>query len=438
MPTAPLSAYDRLFLAGHEALQRRGLPGHHCFIWLDLTSPIDRAVLDAAYLAASRKIPLVSAGIEYSIMLARARWRYSFSETDVAPIESHDLTVSPHPTAAIQAEILSALREPLDPAEGRQLRLYYFEHAGGATLVLRWPHYLMDLEGAQGFLLEMQQASASMAANDGGREPPLAYPPAWSRHYLRRWWSGVTRHRAVARLQARQFPEHHIDPHATADFIIRKWSVAQSAAVTDAAKRLHRSGPMLHTRHLLTASLRGLDDLADELGMTPGDHYLVPLPMLRPRRTPRTKLACNDLIIATIVINRELLRDPAALDASLMSQIDEYVRGGDEATWLFMSYVGLLRKSHYEWMLRRQRMMARCSIGFTMFRAEPWSHGLLGVGVSNAYACGLPPIPPGVMLSFMRFGDRLNLGATFFPHVCTAAKVERLVERIEHHIGATK
>jgi len=435
MPTAPLSAYDRLFLAGHEALQRRGLPGHHCFIWLDLTSRIDRAALDAAYRAASSKIPLVSAGIEYSIMLARARWRYTLSESDVAPIESHDLTASSDAPVAVHSAILRALREPLDPAEGRQLRLYYFDHAGGATLVLRWPHYLMDLAGAQGFLLEMQHAST--ATNGRCRESPLAYPADWSRQYLRRWWMGVKRHRAVARLQSRQFPERNIDPHATADFIIRKWSAAQSAAVSDAAKRLHRSGPMLHTRHLLAAALRGLDDLADELGMTSGDQYLVPLPMLRPRRTPRTKLACNDLIIATLVVKRDLLRDPAALDASLVSQIDDYIHGGDEATWLFMSYVGLLRKSHYEWMFRRKRMMARCSIGFTMFRAETWTHGLLGAGVSNAYACGLPPIPPGVMLSFMRLGDRLNLGATFFPHVCTAANVERLVKRIEHHIGVT-
>ncbi len=448
MPHVALSAYDRLFLAGHEALQRRGLSGHLCFIWLELSGRVDRAALDAAYREASMRVPLVAAGIDYSLLTGRARWRYSRVESDIAPIEFHDLA---HGDAATEMRqvLMRAWREPQDPAEGRQLRLLCFERDDRSTLVLRWPHYLMDLEGAQGFLLEMQQAAAhgtSGAANGRGhathpndgvsvREKPLSYPPDWSRRWIRKWIEGVRRHRTVARLNSRQLPERSIDPNATADFVIRQWSAAQTATIFDTGKRGCLPGPLLHTRHLLVATARGLDDVAADLDMTPGDHYLITLPMLRPRRAPRTKLGCNDLVVATIVVKRDLLGDSTALHTSVLEQVDAYNRGGDEATWVFMSYVGLLRKRHYEWMLRRKSMMARCSIGFTNFRADAWSSGFLGGSVTNSYACGLPTIPPGVMLTFMRSGERLNLGTAFFPHVCAAQNVQRLLARIEHHLG---
>lgn len=434
MPHVPLSAYDRLFLAGHEALQRRGLSGHFCFIWLELSGRVDRATLDAAYRAASIRVPLVTAGIDYSLLTGRARWRYSREESDVAPIDFHDLAQGDAATGVRQV-LMRAWREPQDPAEGRQLRLFCFEHGDRSTLVLRWPHYLMDLEGAQGFLLELQQAARGGDGGAAGKEKSLPYPPDWSRRWLRKWFEGIRRHRTVARLNSRQLPERNINPNATADFITRQWTAAQSTAILDAGKRNCLPGPLLHTRHLLVATARGLDDVAADLDMTPGDHYLLTLPMLRPRRAPRTKLGCNDLIVATIVVKRDLLGDSAALHASVLEQIDAYNRGGDEATWVFMSYVGLLRKRHYEWMLRRKSMMARCSIGFTNFRADAWSDGFLGSRVTNSYACGLPTIPPGVMLTFMRNGDRLNLGAGFFPHVCAAENVQRLFARIEHHLG---
>jgi len=445
MPRVALSAYDRLFLAGHGALQRRGLPGHHCLIWLELSARPNRAALEAAYRQASEQSPLVDGRIGYSLLTGRAHWRYGERAPDIAPIAYHDLTASPRTPETQREILLIAWRERQDPSAGRQLRLFCFEQEDRATLVLRWPHYLMDLEGAQGFLLAMQQSAATrseppaVAGNAAyatqSFEAPLPYPPDWSGRMIRGWWNGARRHRAVARLASRQLPESPIDPLQTADFMTRPWTAEQTRQIVDTAKKQCAPGPMLHTRHLIAATARGLDDISDALGMSPGDHYLLPLPMLRPRRAPRTKWGCNDLIIATLVIRRDQLDDHAALDASLTAQIDAYSRGGDEAAWLFMSYVGLLRKSHYEWMLRRKRMMARCSIGFASFRADAWPAGFAGTSVDNTFACGLPTIPPGVMLTFARFGERLNLGVAFFPHVCASGDIAQLITRIEHHLG---
>lgn len=437
MPTVPLSAYDRLFLAGHEALQRRGLPGHHCLLWLELAGRLDRAKLDEAYRRASAQTPLVDGRIAYSLLTARAHWRYGEGPQAVAPIDYTELSSHADPEAAQRDILLRAWRERQDPAAGQQLRLFCFEYADRTTLVLRFPHYLMDQEGALAFLSRIHDA-----ATQGGqslappREAPLPYPPDWSGRTLSGWWSGVGRHRALARLQSRQLPERSIDPAQTADYMMRCWSPAETARINDTAKKSCRPGPMLYTRHLIAATVRGLDDMADALGLSPGDHYLIPLPMLRPRRTPRTKPACNDVVVATMVIHRAELRDAAALDASLLAQINDYSRGGDEATWLFMSYVGLLRASHYRWMLMRKRMLVRYSLGFGSFRADEWPAGFLGSQVTNVHGGGLPPIPPGAMLSFTRYADRLNVGAAFFPHVCTAASMERLLARVEHHLGA--
>ena len=437
MPRVPLSAYDRLFLAGHNALQRRGLPGHHCLVWLELNGRLDRAKLDDAYLRVSAQTPLVDGRIAYALLTARAHWRYGDAPQAIASIEYADLSSHPDPEAAQRDTLLRAWCELQDPAAGRQLRLFCFEYKDRTTLVLRFPHYLMDQEGGLAFLSRIHDAAASAAQSPAPAiEAPLPYPPDWSGRILRGWWSGAMQHRAIARIQSRQLPERPIDPTQTADYLMRCWSPAETARISEAAKKSCIPGPMLHTRHIIAATVRGLDDMADALGLSEGDHYLMPLPMLRPRRALRTKIACNDLIVATMVIPRASLRDSAALDASLMTQINDYSNGGDEATWLFMSYVGLLRASHYEWMLRRKRMLVRYSLGFGSFRADGWPGGFMGSQVTNVYGGGLPPIPPGAMLSFTRFADRLNVGAAFFPHVCTAANMERLLARVEHHLGA--
>lgn len=436
MPRAPLSAYDRLFLAGHEALQRRGLPGHHCLIWLEVNRRLDRAKLEEGYRTASAQTPLVSARIAHSVLTARAHWRYGEASQPIVPIEFVDLVSVTDPDATQREVLLRAWREPQNPTAGRQLRLFCFEYADRTTLVLRFPHYLMDQEGAMTFLTRIHDAT--IQANHAIASPieaPLSYPPDWSGRILRGWWAGARRHRRVAGIQSRQLPERPIDPNQSADYFTRCWSPEETARIDEMAKKTCRPGHMLYTRHLVAATVRGFDDLSDALGLSPGDHYLIPLPMLRPRRTPRTKFACNDLIVATLIIRRADLSNPAALDASLLAQIDDYIRGGDEATWLFMSYVGLLRASHYEWMLKRKRMLVRYSLGFGSFRANGWPAGFTGSEVTNVYGGAIPPIPPGAMLSFTRFGNRLNVGAAFFPHVCTTENMERLLARVEHYLG---
>ena len=436
MPRVPLSAYDRLFLAGHGALQRRGLPGHHCFVCIDVNGPLDRGKLDAGYRRASLHTPLVTGRIAHSLLTARAHWRYGDPSEPISPIEFVDLKSANDPAATQRETLLRAWREQQNPAVGRQVRLFCFEHPGSTTLVIRFPHYLMDQEGAMGFLSRLQdEAVSETQATSAPIEAPLPYPSAWSGRVLGGWWTGVRRHRAVTGLKSRQLPEYPIDPARTADFLMHSWSPAETGRINETARKSCRPGPMLYTRHLIAATVRGLDDMAEALNVSPGDYYLIPLPMLRPRQTPRTKLACNDVIVATLVIPRATLHDSAALDESLAAQIDDYTRGGDEATWLFMSYAGLLRASHYEWMLRRKRMLVPYSLGFGSFRADAWPAGFMGSDVTNVYGAGMPPIPPGAMLSFTRFGGRLNVGAAFFPHVCSTENMQQLVARVEHHLG---
>jgi hypothetical protein len=220
-----------------------------------------------------------------------------------------------------------------------------------------------------------------------------------------------------------------------ADFLTRRWSADASARIADRAGTVCGDGPMRQTRHLMIAVLRSLHDLRDELDLRLGDHYLLPMPLLRPRTTPRAVAACNDLTIATLVVEPGMVDRPRELDAELARQLDAYTRQGlDEALWVTLTCAGWLPADLYARGLRQRRAFPRHSIGFASFRTDGWANGFCGCPLENFHACGLPPIPPGVMMTFTRFRERLNLGIAFFPHVCRPHHAEMLADRVEQHL----
>ena len=100
-----------------------------------------------------------------------------------------------------------------------------------------------------------------------------------------------------------------------------------------------------------------------------------------------------------------------------------------------MQYAGWLRNGHYRRMIRYGGGVPPCSFGYTLYQVEPDEPTWLGARIERFSATGLPTIPPGIMITCTRFSRRWSLCCTFFPHVCPRPLVERLVERIESHLG---
>jgi hypothetical protein len=221
----------------------------------------------------------------------------------------------------------------------------------------------------------------------------------------------------------------------SADYALRPWPEHALPEIIARAADTCAPGPAFLTRYFLVALLRAMDDLHDELGFHDHDQYLLPLPLGLPRATPRRVIVRNELTIATLAVSRRLIARPRELDAELCRQITEYVQTGlDEAAWTLMRYAGLLRNKHYQWVLQRRRAYPRYSLGFTSYRSDPWDRSFLGCCVKDLHACGLPPIPPAVLISFYRYGHRATTGAGFFTNYCPRPRVERFLDRIGEHL----
>ena len=446
----PLTAYDRLFLAGHLAHLHRGLPGHHFFALLDLRGPLDRARLRAAFAGALAANPLTMSRIGYSYVTARPHWRCPPDaacppDSDALPLSYHDLREDAASAQTSREILLRAWRKPHHPSAAPQMHLFHFQfHDHAHRLVLQGPHYLMDGEGATLFLQAVGSAKdvarqpAAAQASCAGPSPspasPDEYPPGWSRRYLHRWYQGLRAWSAQRRIPGATLKPISPVTEASADFLFRYWPAPATSEILAAARSTCSAGPMRYTRYFMMALLRSLEDLRDDLGLD-GEVYVLPIPLLRPRRGPRTVLTRNDLTIATLALDRRLLSRSADLDAALKDQLDAYTRTGlDEAAWVTMTYAGWMRIRHYRRFLLRGRI-APYSAGFSNLRIKDRWSDFLGAQVEGFSACALPLIPPGTMITFSHYADRLNFSIAFFPHVCPPVMAHRLADRLVQHIG---
>lgn len=441
-----LTAYDRFFLAGHQALQARGLPGHYCIASLELNGELDPATLRRAVAGAVRAHPLLGARIGYSIVTGRAYWSVGDAAPDAVAAEIvtfRDVERMPDPTAAIRNEVLAGWNERQAPEATPQIRLWQFRAAADRhVVVLRWPHYLADLEGAEVMLQaiaaagDARGASANAATTASATDRPdvLRHPSQWRDGFARSLIRGLRLSRRTTGIDGCRLPDRGPPAEPPADFAFGRWP-ATSEQFAAAAQGVCRPGPMLYTRLLAVALLRSLHDLRDSLGLT-GEQYVIPLPLLRPRTTPRTVAAANDLTILTLAVPCGMMDRPLDVDASLQAQIAAYTtERHDEATWAAMSFAGWLRARHYRRLVASGRIVPPHTSGFAVFRVEPTFREFLGCRIEALSACGLPTIPPGAMCTFCRADDRLDLGVAFFPHVIRPENVRQLVERVGEHLG---
>lgn len=432
----PLTPYDRMFLASHLLQTRGGLPGQVCMAEMELEGELDAALLAVRFAEVLSALPVLRARIAYTRLMARAYWKIE-PGADAAraelPMRTHDLRGHRDPEAARRTILLKDWRTAFDPARGPHVRLVVFRLADDQwRLMLFWPHYLMDMEGVRMLLRALD--GSDPVCDDAPAE--VEYPPTWSGHLVRRWLQAARQENWWRPGKSCRLSCSTPATADSAEYVLRSWPEHALPEIVARAGETCAPGPALVTRYFLVALLRAMDDLHEELGFHDHDRYLLPLPMGLPRATPRRVIARNELTIATLAISRRLIARPRELDEELCRQIADYVGTGlDEAAWTLMRYAGLMRIKHYQWALQRRRTYPRYSMGFTSYRSDPWERSFFGCRVKDLRACGLPLIPPGVLISFYRHGDRATMGAGYFTSCCPRARVERLLDRLGEHLG---
>jgi len=453
-----LTPYDRLFLAGHLALRRQGLGGQTVLALFELRGRPTPEALRRCFSRVVARHPLLWSHIRYRFWTARAYWRRGAPVPDAAcdaAVYAYDLRDAIDPAANLESLRLRWLNDPPDPTRPPHLRL----HLAMLTperhlLAIHYGHYLMDLNGAWRLLAELgaeagaemgrrvEPAIAAAPQNGNGRSyarlvsRSRAAPSEWSDGSLAAWREGMRLRRKWLKRDAALLPREPAAVGAAIDGVRRVWSVEAGERIEALARRRCQPGPRLYTRHGLIAVLRAIDEMRDALRLN-GTRYVVALPLARPGVGQRPFTPHNDLTVAMISAELPLPSDDAALDAELARQLDEYSdRRQDQAVWTLMQYAGWLRSGHYQRLVRRGEGLPQCTIGYTLYSAERDAFNWPGVTVESLSAHGVPTMPPGLMLNASRLGRRWSICATFFTHVCARPVVERLLDRIEVHLGA--
>ena len=152
-----LNPLDNIFLATHESLRRRGYCGMNVMLIADVEGPLDPQAVGTALRRLGRDYPALSARIQYTPLLRRAYWRIA-PDADLAEAvdyEVHEVEGISNTDACLRA----VSDDPLDPTRGPQVKLVHVRLSPDRhRLGLRWPHHLMDLEGAHRLLGELHAA----------------------------------------------------------------------------------------------------------------------------------------------------------------------------------------------------------------------------------------------------------------------------------------
>lgn len=476
----PLNPCDYLYYAHHRMLRRTAGSGSLAYMVLETSGHVEPDRVRDSLAAAMTAHPVTVSPLRISLLTGRPYWQVPHSPgaavreavdqafvcDDLRPADGRAPVEVEAASWQERLEQLCLQRyAPLwDLQSGAHLRFEQYLLPDGRTRFrLLWPHFLMDAEGAQWFLREIDR-HCSMTVH-----PSML--PSCNLHTAAQALQPGTPSAALAdglpidllaghslagrlRLFRRGFalqPEHKelaISPLASdascavtsLGLIHRHWSGPDLDVVHASAKRVTPSGPALYARYLAACVIRALHRLHVELGRESGG-YLITFPM-RPAAAPDldTRTVNGNYLVSPLLwTRREQALDRAALAAAIHQQLDDYRRKqGDLSQWAQVWAASFLRASFYDLIFRLPLGFERLSSGFSYYgEIRPPLRTFCGAPIINFYGGGPLGTPPGWNPVFSRWHDRLNLSLTWNrPHI-TEEAAARYAALIEEEMFAT-
>jgi len=332
-----------------------------------------------------------------------------------------------------------------DPAQPPQARIELYSGPGRSRLCLRWPHALMDAEGAQLLLAEMDRL-----ADDPARGLPAALLPDDARVNLLAGLGPLRRCMLLLRRAVRRRPPSSLRGSALPmslpggpagsrrlRYLVRSWSSEATARMQARAREVTPVGPALYSRYLAACTLRAADCVHKEHGrqlLVCGLMFPIRMPGLTARPLPG-----NYLVAAPLLVAPERLGDRRALGSEIARQL-QYFRHTDGArsTLALQRLLAQLRVGQYRRLLGWENDRQPFITGFSFYgEIDPPLRRLLGAEVTNLYGGGVISIPPAWNVTFSRFADRISLVVAWPDEVFPQCVVERYAELIEREaLGA--
>lgn len=435
----PMNPTDCLFHAFEHLLRSAGYTGAATFMVLEAAGELAPDAVREALGRALAAHPVTLAAAAVSRWRARPQWvaqavagppAYTFT----------DLSAAPDWTATADALATERLSSGWDTACPPQVRLDHYRGPGAAQrLCLRWPHALMDAEGAQYLLAEMDRLGGPAPGPppeallpDDAVVDPLAPMPPW-----RRWrllWRALRDRTPHPRGQdtalSMSLPGRPADSRRLR-YLLRAWSAEATAALRARARALVPAGPALYSRYLAGCVLRAVHRLHAEHGRRlPCGALMFPLRLPGLARRP---LRGNYLVATTLAVPLDVLADPRALAAAVARQLEEYARrDGPLASWALQRLTAQLRVGQYRRLIRWETDRQPFVTGFSLYgEIEPPLRTFLGAQVTNLYGGGVISIPPAWNVTFSRFAERMNLVIAWPEAAFPPAVVTRYADLIE-------
>lgn len=431
----PLNACDFVIFSQHRVWHRTTGGGNFPYMMVDIEGEVDSSHLQQSLQRALSAHPVLLGGLRTAALRFRPFW---VLPVDAMRVAEQTIVQSYFFVDLRNAANFNALLEELCQArysgewyccEGPQVCLEHYSLPGARTrLVLRWPHYAMDAEGAQQFLASLgddpptvagspEDASSILSADD---DPPrvLGSIPLYQRPGIIR--RGFRARRELPDLGPSQPLLHSRGAFGDYAVLHRHWHGQPFGRMRDDARRLTPPGPASFSRFLAAAVCRAQRRLFEEL-KHPANAFFITFPMRVGTSEPtgrlfdRRPLIGNYLVAPTISVLAEETRDRALLSDVVLQQVQQFLSArGDIAQWALLELASLWHAWLYHWIFKLPLSVNQCSSGFSYY-AEIKNHltSIAGAKVVNIYGGGPTTTPPAWNPVFSKFADNLNLSLTY-------------------------
>lgn len=447
----PLNPCDYLLYGDHRKRIRVAEGGNIAYMFFEVDGHPDPDWVNRALASAMSSHPVTMASLRISITQAKPYWRVP------ASLEESAKTMAQKAHKFVDLRHIDDWRDRLahicsqgtpgdwNLQDGPQVRLEQIALPDGRTvLCLRWPHCLMDAEGAQWFLAELSQDQNSSSGTDEA-DPALHLASDGQNvnvlkdyAFIRRL--GLIRRGALGQREQGHFkimppPLKHSSPTQEHRVLHQHWDVEQAAVIKANAGSSVARGPALYARFLASSVLCALHRLYNKCDWQT-EAYKISFPLRVRLPTTQRPVHGNYLVLLTIIIPKECVDTKRAIDANILQQLQEYRQHKiDLAQWTLMWSASFIPVWFYDLIFRLPLGNTAFSSGFSYYGeiASPL-RSLGGFRVTNLWGGGPTTTPPGWNPVFSRFGDKLNLTLTYSWPIVSDELASRYAELIESEL----
>lgn len=430
----PLNPVDNILLATHESLRQRGYCGLSVMLIADVEGPLDARDVSAGVQRLGREYPALSARIRLTGVLGRARWQIPADASLEAAIEYQYRCVDEE-EGDVDAPLRDAIEDSVDPTSGPQLRLVHVQMAEDRhRLGLRWPHHLMDLEGAHLLLRELHAVLCGEPITLG-RDPRATLAPPFRPAFptsLWRSWQGLLQHYHHCTAHQPRIIGKPEDQRKVSNFQLRRYgaeSLRRFGAVTNERTA---PGPLRYTRGLMIAIARTYLDICTERGR-PREQYLFSQALPVPREGPRPGIHGNHVTIPWVAFTSDDLANWTTADATAARQLANYKKNRrDEADWEMLRAAYRWPFALARWVMTHQA--PRGAAGFTSYRFGDTVTRLGNARITNLAAVGPMNCHPGWIVASSTYNENMSIAVTFFEDYIDCPSVTEFLDRLECHL----